>query len=360
MSAPSSRSAPLRAAPRARWPDPSGSCGDRRTAASSRRPRGTARRTPTRTSRRTRRSTTSRAAVVVERRADRADAAVHHVGRRDHVGAGLRVGQRRVGQPRQRSRRCPHPPPSRAVERAAVAVVGVLAQADVGPQRQVRTTRAAVAASACGDRARRDRPRRALGILAVGDAEQDHARHAERRQLAALLDEHVDAHAGRSPAWPRSHGGRLPRRRRTAARRSCRATGAFRAPAGAIASVRRSRRGRCFGKLTPLLPIACEGVARAPWPAPRPTAPAPRHRRRAQHASAAVVVGPMARPGSPDRKTTRMPPKPAGEMLGARRRAERDGASSVPPTGPRPAARAPPRHGLGAIRDRRDDVGARS
>ena len=38
-----------RAAPRGRWPGPSGSCGGRRTAAPTRRPRGTGRRTPRRT-----------------------------------------------------------------------------------------------------------------------------------------------------------------------------------------------------------------------------------------------------------------------------------------------------------------------
>ena len=68
-------------------------------------------------------------AGVVQRGADGGDAAVHHVGRGDDVGAGLGVGDGGAGEQRQRGvvvdlagRR----------DDAAVAVRGVLAEADVG------------------------------------------------------------------------------------------------------------------------------------------------------------------------------------------------------------------------------------
>ena len=44
-------------------------------------------------------------ARLLQRRADRADAAVHHVGRRDDVGAGLGLDQRLLDEDRRRSRR---------------------------------------------------------------------------------------------------------------------------------------------------------------------------------------------------------------------------------------------------------------
>ena len=77
-------------------------------------------------------------AALVERLADRRDAAVHHVRRRHEVGAGHRVRQRRLRQLRD----------GRVVEDlvalddAAVAVRGVLAEADVGHHEQVAAPRA--------------------------------------------------------------------------------------------------------------------------------------------------------------------------------------------------------------------------
>ena len=67
-------------------------------------------------------------AVRVERLADRPHAPVHHVARGDDVGPGLRVGERLGREDRERRVVVDLP----ADDRAAVAVVGVLAEADVG------------------------------------------------------------------------------------------------------------------------------------------------------------------------------------------------------------------------------------
>ena len=65
--------------------------------------------------------------ACVERRADSADAAVHHVGRRDDVAAGLRLDQRLLDQHRDRL----------VVEDVAVAQQAVVAVAGVGIERDV-------------------------------------------------------------------------------------------------------------------------------------------------------------------------------------------------------------------------------
>ena len=64
---------------------------------------------------------------VIERRADRADAAVHHVGRRDDVAAGFRLHQRLLDQHRD----------GLVVEDHAVAHQAVMAVAGVGIERHV-------------------------------------------------------------------------------------------------------------------------------------------------------------------------------------------------------------------------------
>ena len=68
-----------------------------------------------------------------------ADAAVHHVGRRDQVGAGPGVRDRHVGRAAAASRRCSTSPVG--VEHAAVAVRGVRAEADVGGDRRAPARR---------------------------------------------------------------------------------------------------------------------------------------------------------------------------------------------------------------------------
>ena len=74
-------------------------------------------------------------AALVERLADRADASVHHVRRRDDVGAGRRV--RDGGAHELLDRRIVRD--LVVDDDAAVAVVGVLAEADVGDHEDVGT-----------------------------------------------------------------------------------------------------------------------------------------------------------------------------------------------------------------------------
>ena len=70
---------------------------------------------------------TSVRAGRIERRADRADAAVHHVGRRDDVAAGLGLHQRLLDQHRDRL----------VVDDDAVAHQAVVAVAGIGIERDV-------------------------------------------------------------------------------------------------------------------------------------------------------------------------------------------------------------------------------
>ena len=72
--------------------------------------------------------------VGVERLADRAHAAVHHVGRRHDIGAGARMRQRAGRQPFERGvviHVAVH-------DLAAMPVAGVFAIADVGDHQQIR------------------------------------------------------------------------------------------------------------------------------------------------------------------------------------------------------------------------------
>ena len=72
-------------------------------------------------------------AALVERLADRGDAAIHHVRRRDEVGAGHRVRQRRLRELLDGD----VVEDLVALDDAAVAVRGVFAEADVGHHEQV-------------------------------------------------------------------------------------------------------------------------------------------------------------------------------------------------------------------------------
>ena len=73
-------------------------------------------------------------ALAVELGADRADAPVHHVRRGDDVGAGARVAD---GGPREQLERGVVVDGAVVAQDAAVAVVGVLAQAHVGDHEQL-------------------------------------------------------------------------------------------------------------------------------------------------------------------------------------------------------------------------------
>ena len=110
---------------------------------------------------------------VVERGPDRADAAVHHVGRRDEVGARLGV---RHGDAREQLDGRVVVDLAARTEHAARAVVGELAEADVGDDRQLgRALRGSRARRAAR---RRRRPRRSSPRRPCGRA----ARTAARRR----------------------------------------------------------------------------------------------------------------------------------------------------------------------------------
>jgi hypothetical protein len=70
---------------------------------------------------------------VVESLADRADHAVHHPAGGDHVGSGLRVADALLGEVRQRGVVVDVELTAVVVKDAAVAVVGVFAEALVRP-----------------------------------------------------------------------------------------------------------------------------------------------------------------------------------------------------------------------------------
>ena len=73
----------------------------------------------------------------VEPRADRADHAVHHAARRDHVGPGLRVADALLREERQRRVVVDVELAAAVVQDAAMAVIGVLAEALVGDEQHV-------------------------------------------------------------------------------------------------------------------------------------------------------------------------------------------------------------------------------
>ena len=126
--------------------------------------------------------------MLVERGAQRAHAAVHHVARRDGVGAGLGLRDRGAGEQLERLVVVDD---AVGAQHAAVAVRRVLAQAQVGDDQKVRIGGL-------------DRPRgeldhalvvpraRAFGVLARRQPEQQDGGNAERVRDARLLDRPVD------------------------------------------------------------------------------------------------------------------------------------------------------------------------
>ncbi len=82
-----------------------------------------------------------------------------------------------------------------AVEDAAVTVRRVLAQADVGEEQQLGEARPQRAQRLLDDPVAGPRAR-ALVVLLLGDAEEDHRLHARPEQLLALADDAVDRVAG--------------------------------------------------------------------------------------------------------------------------------------------------------------------
>ena len=163
--------------------------------------------------------------VVVQRGAERAHAAVHHVARRDGVGAGLGLGDRRAGEQLERLVVVDD---AVGAQHAAVAVRGVLAQAEVGDDQQVRMGGL-------------DRPRGeldhalvvpragAFGVLARRQPEEQHGGDAERVRRSRPPRRPRRSRGGRSPASRRSACAAGRARRRTSDRRGARPRGRSRA-----------------------------------------------------------------------------------------------------------------------------------
>jgi hypothetical protein len=125
-------------------------------------------------------------AGLVERQADRGDASVHHVARRDDVGAGIDVTECRADE--QLDRLVVHH--VSVADDAAVAVVGVLAEADVRHQDELRRRVAQRAEPALHDAVRI--PGAApLVVLRLRDPEQDHRLDAETGELLPLRGERL-------------------------------------------------------------------------------------------------------------------------------------------------------------------------
>ena len=175
----------------------------------------------------------------VERRANRRDAAVHHVARRDDVGAGARVRHRFAREQLER----------RVVvdvavaNHAAVPVLGVLAEADVGDHDELGHL---ALERAHGLLHRRVVVPRfgARRVLRVGNAEQQHAADAERRGLARVAAAARRRTSDRRPASSRLALGCRRPSERTAAARAATAARQSRARGGAA---RRSDAGGGVG-----------------------------------------------------------------------------------------------------------------
>ena len=129
--------------------------------------------------------------LVVERRAQHTDPAVHHVRRRDDVRAGAGVADRR---PREQLERLVVEHASAGVEHATVPVVGVLAEAHVGDQEQLGL--------GLLDRGARELHdalvvpgRGAPPVLVGGEPEEQHTGEAELLRAAGLGDRAADRKA---------------------------------------------------------------------------------------------------------------------------------------------------------------------
>ena len=239
------RAAP-RAAPRRRWPGPSGSRGGRRRPASSRPPRGTGRRRPRRTWR-VGEDRRVAEAVLVERRAD----------------------ARRRARPSCRSARSRRRPRA-ACDTAVRASSSTLASLSTAPSARSRPQwpwlvysqrhrSAMTSTSGCASLIARvaswttpssSHASEPSSSLCGGDAEEQDGGDAERAGLARLGDGARDREAVDTRAWRRSPPGRRGPPRRRAAGRSRRGPAASRARGRAGPAVARSRRRRVCGNGT--------------------------------------------------------------------------------------------------------------
>ena len=126
-----------------------------------------------------------REAGRVEPAADRPHHAVHHAAGGDHVGPGPGVDHGLPGEQLQRGVVVDVHPAGDSLERPAMAVVGVLAEADVGDHQQLRR-----GLLGDPDRLLHDpvvaRAADARGVLVLGDAEEDDPRDAQFGDLGDL------------------------------------------------------------------------------------------------------------------------------------------------------------------------------
>ena len=124
-----------------------------------------------------------REARRVERRPDGPDLTVHHGAGSHDIGPGAGLGHGGAGQQFQRGVVVHRDLAADLAQRAAVAVVGVLAQAGVGNDAHPRMRRLDGPRRHLDDALVRIRLR-ALSIFGVGNAEQNHGIHAQRQRLA--------------------------------------------------------------------------------------------------------------------------------------------------------------------------------
>ena len=183
--------------------------------------------------------------VVTRRRRARtriaADLAVHHPARRDDVGAGSGLGDGRLGVDVERGVVVDH---AVLVEDAAVAVVGVLVDAQVGHQHDVvAEVGAQIAQGDLHDAVGVERPA-ADGVLVARARRTGSPTRTPRSASSATSSRSSRGCAGRRRAATRSAAVCRCPRARTAVRSGRRPADAISATSSRIATVRRSRRGR--------------------------------------------------------------------------------------------------------------------
>ena len=172
----------------------------------------------------------------------RADLAVHHPGRADQVGAGIRLGDAPSRRSAPAWRRC-RPRPSR-VQHPAVAVVGELVQAQVGHQHEV----VADLARRVGERDVEDAVRvgglRADGVAGSAGRRTASGRRARRRPPGAASPSAIPGVLLDARHRADRHGARPGRPPRTPAAPAARGGCGSRPPARASRRWYASRRGR--------------------------------------------------------------------------------------------------------------------
>ena len=119
------------------------------------------------------------------------DHAVHHARRGDHVGPGPGVADRLLGQERKRRVVVDVHPAAELGQRAAMAVVGVLAEAEVGDHQEIGRDSPGEPDGLLHDPVVAEGGR-AAGVLVLGDAEEDDRRDAQLGGLGDRLAQPVE------------------------------------------------------------------------------------------------------------------------------------------------------------------------